>query len=182
MLITASTYSPRKLLTVMLGHVSIIQVLSNIASILFLPAYSLGLGASGVVFGLFIIAVGSRLSLRNFSWCLFILSCVFGLCSLFLSLSLSLQRARSLFPPHLPVSPNPPLSRSVSKCSCSVALSPLHTCKHLAHRRSTVEAAIFGQYVWEKLKMEVKAVVVAASMHACIYACMRVCVRLCQYV
>ena len=56
----------------MFGHVSIIQVLSNIASILFLPAYSLGLGASGVVFGLFIIAVGSRLSLRNFSWCLFV--------------------------------------------------------------------------------------------------------------
>ena len=117
-----------------------------------------------------------------FSWCLFILSCVFGLCSLFLSLSLSLQRARSLFPPYLPVSHKPPLSRSVSQCSRSVALSPLHTCKHLAHRRSTVEAAIFGQYVWEKLKMEVKAVVVAASMHACIYACMRVCVRLCQYV
>ena len=64
-------------------------VLSNIASIIFLPSHSLGLGASGVVFGLFVIAIGTRLSLRNFSW------------------------------------------------------------------RSTVEAVIFGQYVWEKLKMEV---------------------------
>ena len=64
-------------------------VLSNLASVFFLPSYSLGLGASGVVFGLFIIAIGTRLSLRNFSW------------------------------------------------------------------RSTVEAVVFGQYVWEKLKMEV---------------------------
>jgi len=66
-----------------------IGVAANVASVLLLPSNTLGLGASGAVFGLFTLAVAMRVSLRDFSW------------------------------------------------------------------RSTLEAAIYGQYVWEKLKQEV---------------------------
>eukprot|EP00288_Rhodomonas_lens_P013550 CAMPEP_0177696604 /NCGR_PEP_ID=MMETSP0484_2-20121128/4066_1 /TAXON_ID=354590 /ORGANISM="Rhodomonas lens, Strain RHODO" /LENGTH=200 /DNA_ID=CAMNT_0019207581 /DNA_START=360 /DNA_END=962 /DNA_ORIENTATION=- len=66
-----------------------IGVVSNLASVLLLPSNTLGLGASGAVFGLFTLAVMVRVSIRDFSW------------------------------------------------------------------RSTLEAGIYGQYVWEKLKSEV---------------------------
>ena len=43
-------------------------VCSNLASVLLLPSNTLGLGASGAVFGLFTVAVAARVSLRSFSW------------------------------------------------------------------------------------------------------------------
>mmetsp|Transcript_13239 Transcript_13239/g.32356 ORF Transcript_13239/g.32356 Transcript_13239/m.32356 type:complete len:301 (-) Transcript_13239:66-968(-) len=53
-------------------------VAANIASILFLPSATLGLGASGAVFGLFTVAVLVRISIRDFAWRSWVEAAVFG--------------------------------------------------------------------------------------------------------
>lgn len=53
-------------------------VCSNLASLSLLSASTVSLGASGAVFGLFTVAVLSRLSIRNFAWRSIIEAGVFG--------------------------------------------------------------------------------------------------------
>jgi len=53
-------------------------VCSNLASLFLLSATTMSLGASGAVFGLFTVAVMSRLSVRYFSWRSMIEAVVFG--------------------------------------------------------------------------------------------------------
>jgi len=53
-------------------------VCSNLASVFLLPSNTMSLGASGAVFGLFTVAVATRVSLRNFSWRSWIEALVFG--------------------------------------------------------------------------------------------------------